>query len=750
MIQSVNNQCEVCNTITDNFENLVNHYFDSNHNQNDLILKVKNPQIREILGLSKLPIKINDSKISKEFNQNNIEPRKAEQADPIYENKYPDINYSHENPIDVLKNIPANEYISNIPIINPIENNNNFINNTNIDNNNNTLNLNNNNNNTTNALNTSNVIKRICDICNVETEANYKGYALHVIQNHNPYVLEDIGDKFLIEFILKGGTSGIKTCDICNISISLDVNDYIVHIQKFHSNLINKSLSKYIKDRYVVSVLLGKSIYKTTFIYSTCTVCGEEIEGFEELREHMLEHKKMNNAYKGFFGLNNPQQVKQQAFKKLKKHEEEAEEDVYSTFFQNNKNNNNVFSNIQNKNNYNNNNYNNNIYNPKNKTKVNKQSGCYKQETLEEFADLLKNVNEALIIKNVNSVSEKEAKDEEIKQLKEKLNSLESKIQSMESQYKKDLEERDKVTAEIQSIMSQKNYKVADIQKELTKLEVLEERINQNSKKIEDEKQIRKSEIDRINQQNLAKVQQNEQMLKQIESNFAKQNSENDKNYMDKFNQQEKLVVKIQQENLALQENLYSKKPAEWLEQQENLKLVELPRNSAEYNSIAKMFNETHSQGGKIIKITRIQNLELWKNFCYGKLQLKRKGNDSERLLFHGTRGTDPAVIYGGTEEGFDMRHANPSGYFGVAIYFHEKAEYSNDYRFSDKGFNYLLVAKVLVGDSVRLDNNDSSLRLPPFKDRSKSERFDSVNSQGKYMIYNNFRAYPAYLIQYA
>ncbi len=38
---------------------------------------------------------------------------------------------------------------------------------------------------------TQNTIKRICDVCKVETEANYKGYALHVIQNHNPYVLED-------------------------------------------------------------------------------------------------------------------------------------------------------------------------------------------------------------------------------------------------------------------------------------------------------------------------------------------------------------------------------------------------------------------------------------------------------------------------------------------------------------------------------------------------------------------------------
>jgi len=128
---------------------------------------------------------------------------------------------------------------------------------------------------------------------------------------------------------------------------------------------------------------------------------------------------------------------------------------------------------------------------------------------------------------------------------------------------------------------------------------------------------------------------------------------------------------------------------------------------------------------------------------------LKKKGNDTERLLFHGTRENNPSIIYAATEEGFDMRSASPTGFFGVAIYFHENAVYSHDNRYTDKQFNYMLVANVLLGDSINIPNNDSSLRPPPYKNSSKSLSNDSVNSQGKYMIYNNFRAYPAYVIQY-
>ena len=71
-----------------------------------------------------------------------------------------------------------------------------------------------------------------------------------------------------------------------------------------------------------------------------------------------------------------------------------------------------------------------------------------------------------------------------------------------------------------------------------------------------------------------------------------------------------------------------------------------------------------------------------------------------QKLLFHGTRANDPAVIYEGcklfivnklllslVDESFDMRLA-ASGLWGTGIYFAEKSSYSNNYAYV---FNILL-----------------------------------------------------------
>ena len=50
------------------------------------------------------------------------------------------------------------------------------------------------------------------------------------------------------------------------------------------------------------------------------------------------------------------------------------------------------------------------------------------------------------------------------------------------------------------------------------------------------------------------------------------------------------------------------------------------------------------------------------------------------KLLFHGTSGTDPKLIYD-SEEGLDMRFSK-NGMWGVGIYFAVNSEYSNSYAF--------------------------------------------------------------------
>lgn len=39
---------------------------------------------------------------------------------------------------------------------------------------------------------------------------------------------------------------------------------------------------------------------------------------------------------------------------------------------------------------------------------------------------------------------------------------------------------------------------------------------------------------------------------------------------------------------------------------------------------------------------------------------MEQKGNAKEKMLFHGTRQTDPSLIFQGMDEGFDFRMAAP------------------------------------------------------------------------------------------
>jgi len=150
----------------------------------------------------------------------------------------------------------------------------------------------------------------------------------------------------------------------------------------------------------------------------------------------------------------------------------------------------------------------------------------------------------------------------------------------------------------------------------------------------------------------------------------------------------------------------------------------------------------------------------LWSNYYNErkKLEEKNNGNSNELEVFHGPSVTDPEMIYNG-EEGFDMRFC-AEGYWGQGIYFATEASYSNGYAFvAENNLKKMFLVKLLAGESISLGRNDS-LRLPPPKPSSTSslnftvDRYDSVNGIEKmdclvYVVYANWRAYPAYLITY-
>jgi hypothetical protein len=54
--------------------------------------------------------------------------------------------------------------------------------------------------------------------------------------------------------------------------------------------------------------------------------------------------------------------------------------------------------------------------------------------------------------------------------------------------------------------------------------------------------------------------------------------------------------------------------------------------------------------------------------------------------LFHGSRGTDPKLIYG-SEDGLDIRFSN-AGAYGNGIYFANNSQYSSNYAWPVPGGN--------------------------------------------------------------
>ena len=90
---------------------------------------------------------------------------------------------------------------------------------------------------------------------------------------------------------------------------------------------------------------------------------------------------------------------------------------------------------------------------------------------------------------------------------------------------------------------------------------------------------------------------------------------------------------------------------------------------------------------------------------------------------------------------------------WGRGLYFAEKASYSNSYAFATaQGRKCILLAKLFVGEEIHMQS-DRSLRLPPYKPDGSGRRYNTVTgSTGGskvYIVYENGRAYPEYMVTY-
>jgi len=226
------------------------------------------------------------------------------------------------------------------------------------------------------------------------------------------------------------------------------------------------------------------------------------------------------------------------------------------------------------------------------------------------------------------------------------------------------------------------------------------------------------------------------------------------------YNLRSNFIIIRNQKNKNYQfENIF---PSEWsTSQQTNCDLKIIPAESQEFQGIANRINST-LPNAKIIKIESIQNKYLWTRYYHERKLLRQKNQQDtvEKMLFHGSRGTDPRDIYNG-EDGFDMRFS-ASGMWGQGVYFAENASYSNGYvhicQEMGQTVRKFFLASVLVGDPFDCPSN-AALRMPPEKAQASSHllfhkvRYDCCSGftggSKIFIIYMNGRAYPKYLITF-
>lgn len=195
--------------------------------------------------------------------------------------------------------------------------------------------------------------------------------------------------------------------------------------------------------------------------------------------------------------------------------------------------------------------------------------------------------------------------------------------------------------------------------------------------------------------------------------------------------------------------------------EQVKLFLLDQLQQTEEYERVTDQFLLT-LPSAEILRVDRIQNKLIMRRYFHRSQLMRDFGTENlrEELLFHGTRGTHPELIYTG-DEGFDMRFCEV-GYWGRGNYFAVNSSYSHRYAFHhDNGVCKMFAVKVLTGNSIFLEQ-DRTLTHPPFLDSATNDsnsttavrrRYDSVHgiTEGThvYITYDNEHAYPAYLITY-
>uniref|UniRef100_C3Y5P2 Poly [ADP-ribose] polymerase n=1 Tax=Branchiostoma floridae TaxID=7739 RepID=C3Y5P2_BRAFL len=187
----------------------------------------------------------------------------------------------------------------------------------------------------------------------------------------------------------------------------------------------------------------------------------------------------------------------------------------------------------------------------------------------------------------------------------------------------------------------------------------------------------------------------------------------------------------------------------------DEVKVVELSEGSLEFQETYMYFTKTiGDMPSKVVKIERIQNPALWRQYQVKKEKMDRtnKAANNERRLFHGTSTSSCSHINAhGFNRSFCGKNATLYGngvYFAVESSFSAKDQYSLP---ATKHNKHVYLARVLVGEATI---GRQGMIVPPPKDpTNKTVLYDSVTNNVKnpniFVIFHDTQAYPEYLITF-
>ncbi|KAM8933536.1 protein mono-ADP-ribosyltransferase PARP15-like [Pelodytes ibericus] len=218
--------------------------------------------------------------------------------------------------------------------------------------------------------------------------------------------------------------------------------------------------------------------------------------------------------------------------------------------------------------------------------------------------------------------------------------------------------------------------------------------------------------------------------------------------FQDRVSQENKLKVCMMKQ---LQEVIDT--PAKWgYMGMENYKSVELHKDSDEFKNVENDFRKCE-KNAEVTKIERIQNMWLWQGYALNKYNVDQMypEQENERRLYHGTAYQTTEKI---NRHGFNRSFIGKNGtVYGKGTYFAANASYTCIERFSPKdGNGEKRVYQVAVITGKYVLGKSEYVEPPAINDNSGALYTTTVNNVSNptiFVVYNDYGAYPEYLITF-